>query len=102
MREISISQLLGKRVVDSNGEPIGRIHEIRVERGDESCPVEEYLVGKRAILQRLATWAVPSHIGRMIESRIAKGFGIPWDQMDLTDPEHPRTTVRKEELSRVR
>jgi sporulation protein YlmC with PRC-barrel domain len=102
MKEITISELLGKRVVDSEGQRIGRIHEVRVERGDESCPVKEYLVGKRAILQRLATWAVPAHIGGMIESRIAKGFGIRWDQMDLSDPEHPRTTVPKKELSRTR
>jgi sporulation protein YlmC with PRC-barrel domain len=102
MKEISISELLGKRVVDSEGQPVGRIHEIRVERGDEFCPVEAYIVGKRAVLQRLASWAVPSHIGQMIESRIAKGFGIAWNQMDLSDPEHPRTTVPKKDLSRAR
>ena len=73
-----------------------------MQRGDESCPVEAYLVGTRALMQRLATWAVPAHIGRMIESRLAKGFGIRWDQMDLSDPEHPRTTVPKKELSRAR
>ena len=102
MKEISISELLGKRVVDSEGQRIGRIHEVRVQRGDEFCPVEEYLVGKRAMLQRLATWAVPAGIAGMLESRFAKGFGIRWDQMDLSDPDHPRTTVRKEELSRAR
>ena len=102
MREITIAELLGKRVVDSEGQGVGRIHELRVERGDEFCPVEEYRVGKRALLRRLAAWAVPSGIGRRIESRFGKGFGIPWDQMDLSDPEHPRTTVRKEELSRAR
>ena len=102
MKEISISELLGKRVVDSDGQQIGRIHEIRVQRGDEFCPVEEYIVGKRAVLQRIASWAVPSPIGQMIESRIAKGFGIRWDQLDLSDVEHPRTTVRKDELKRAR
>ncbi len=102
MKEISVEQLLDKQVVDCDGRKVGRIHDIRVDRGEESCPVEAYLVGERALLQRLASWAVPAHIGRSIQARLARPFAIPWDQMDLGDPHHPRATVRKKELHRTR
>jgi sporulation protein YlmC with PRC-barrel domain len=98
MREINVEQLIGKKVVDSDGQKVGTIHEISVERGEESCPVEAYYVGKRALLVRVAQWAVPSKASSFLQSKMLNPYRIAWDEMDLSDPEHPRTTVNKEQL----
>jgi len=102
MMEIHVEKLVGRRVVDSAGNRIGRIHEIRAERGGQSCAVESYLVGTGALIGRLAQWAVPARFGTLIRSKLTRPFSIPWDQMDLGDPLHPRTTVTKEQLRRSR
>jgi sporulation protein YlmC with PRC-barrel domain len=97
MKEINVELLLGKKVVDSDGKKVGRIHEISVERGEESCPVEAYYVGGRAILVRMARWAVPRASG-FLESRLLHPYRIAWNELDLSDPDHPRATVTKDQL----
>jgi len=101
MKEVHVERLLGKRVVDSEGRNIGRIHEIQAERGETVCTVESFHVGNKALVERLANWAVPARFGRVIQSKLARPFSIPWDQMDLSDPEHPRTTVPRGDLRRA-
>jgi len=101
MKEVHVEHLLGRRVVDSEGRSVGRIHEIVAERGHSACSVESFHVGKRALVERLANWAVPARFGRVIQSRLTRPFSIPWEQLDLSDPAHPRTTVPKKELRRA-
>lgn len=98
MKEINVELLIGRKVVDSDGKKVGRIEEISAERGDESCAVEAYYVGTRALLVRIAQWAAPSGASGYIESKMLRPFRIPWDQMDLSDPERPRTTVSRDQL----
>jgi sporulation protein YlmC with PRC-barrel domain len=102
MKEIAVEKLVGRKVVDSDGRELGRIHEIRAERGEESCAVEAYYVGGRALILRVAQWAVPSSIGSKLESKLLNPFRIAWDEMDLSDPQHPRTTVARDQLRRAR
>ena len=52
--EINVELLLGTKVRDVDGENIGRIEEFRVERDDNSCVVEAYLIGASAVIQRPA------------------------------------------------
>jgi sporulation protein YlmC with PRC-barrel domain len=101
MKEVHVEHLLGRRVVDSEGRRIGRIHEIQAERGDKSCTVESFHVGNKALIERLAKWAVPARFGELIQSKLARPYSIPWEQMDLGDPLHPRTTVPRKELRRA-
>lgn len=98
MKEINVELLIGTEVVDSEGKTVGTIHEIVVERGEESCPVEAYYVGTRALLVRIAQWAVPGGAKSYLESKMLRPFRIGWDEMDLSDPEHPRTTASKDQL----
>jgi sporulation protein YlmC with PRC-barrel domain len=102
VKEISVEKLIGRKVVDSEGRQIGRIHEIRAERGEDSCAVEAYYVGGRAMILRIAQWAVPANVGSALESKLLNPFRIGWDQMDLSDPGNPRTTVTREKLRRTR
>ena len=102
MKEIAVEKLIGRQVVDSEGRKLGRIHEIRAQRGEESCPVEAYYVGGRAMILRIAQWAVPSSIGVNLRSKLLNPFRIAWDELDLSDPEHPRATVGRDKLRRTR
>jgi len=102
MRRIQLFEILGRRVIDSEGETIGHLEEIEAEQGSESCLIQAYLVEHRKMLDRLSTWALTSSMQKALSRRSAsKPFRIPWHQMDLSDPRHPRTLIPKSELHRT-
>lgn len=103
MREIHLYEILGRKVCDANGEYAGCLEEIEVERGDEVCPVKSYLVEHRGLMSRITAWALADSLQKAIPvSEDSLPYRVPWDQMDLSDPEHPRITVAKSELRRAR
>ena len=97
--EINVELLLGTKVRDVDGEEIGRIEEFRVERDDKSCVVEAYLIGASAVIQRLSAWTLVRPIERFLNTRkIYTVYRIPWQDMDLSDPAHPRLRTAKRDL----
>jgi hypothetical protein len=55
--------------------------------------ITEFLVGSTALLERLAV-----HLrGR----RKGKGYRVPWDKLDLTDPARPKLKCTVDELARL-
>jgi hypothetical protein len=97
--EINVELLLGTKVRDVDGETIGRIEEFRVERDDNSCVVEAYLIGASAVIQRLSAWTLVRPIERLLNARrIYIVYRIPWQDMDLSDPAHPRLRTAKRDL----
>ena len=54
--ELHVELLLGEKVFAMNGLPIGRLEEIRTEINKGHCFVSEFLVGKYAVLERLAAF----------------------------------------------
>ena len=98
-QEIHLELLLGKRVFALNGRSIGRLEEVRAElnaRG--SCFVTEFLVGSYAFLERLAAWRMGRAIMRTLHLRRSEGYRVRWEQLDLSDPRHPRLLCEIEEL----
>jgi hypothetical protein len=91
-REIHLELLLGKRVRDISGRAAGRIEEVLADRVDLDCIVREFHLGSGALLERLS-----SPILRVLGRR-PKGRRVPWDKLDLTDPDHPRLTCGRDEL----
>jgi sporulation protein YlmC with PRC-barrel domain len=85
-RVVHVEQLLGRRVRDASGRVVGRIEEIRARRVGREVVVQEYLLGPQGLFARLAIsgWRAPRRRNARHRSR------IPWDQMDLVDPRHPR------------
>jgi sporulation protein YlmC with PRC-barrel domain len=79
-RHVRVESLFGRKVRDANGKVIGRIESIHAKWTGEGtdCVVEEYRVGAAALLERFGI------------SHRFKPLCIPWDQMDLSDPERPR------------
>jgi hypothetical protein len=101
-QEVQIQSLLNRRVIALNGRRIGRLEEIRIEQRGEVYVVSEYLVGTFAMFERLAAWS----IGRaMLQvSRMTckdGGYRVRWDQLDISDPTHPKLLCRTDELARM-
>jgi sporulation protein YlmC with PRC-barrel domain len=53
--EVHLELLLGKRVLDQTGKPVGRIEEVRAEQQGDEWVIQEYLVGTAALLERLSS-----------------------------------------------
>ncbi len=99
MRELQLREMLGARVVDSEGEHIGRLEEIEAERGEEHCLINFYIVEHRGLRDRISSWALTSSMRKKLsEKRKDQPYRIPWNQMDLSDPHNPRVLVPKELL----
>ena len=97
--EVHLELLLGRRVADERGRPCGRIEEvIAEERGDE-CVVREYLVGTAALVERLSAWHIGLSLLKLLGARSpGSGRRVPWDKLDLSDPERPRLLCAVDEL----
>lgn len=94
MKTVQLELLLGRKVLDPEGKKVGRILAVRAEPAGEDCVVREYLLGTAALLTRLGLSA-----RRLIGVPIRrKPLCVPWDLMDLSDPERPRLRCRVEEL----
>lgn len=101
-REVHLELLLGRAVHDANGERVGEIEEVRVDTGAGEWQVQEYITGPIGALERLASaelglWLV----GLLGGGKSPAGYRIPWQQLDLTDPRHPRVRCLKAELERA-
>lgn len=91
--EIHLELLVGRKVHDTRGRPVGRIEEVAATREDLECIVDEFHLGPHALLERLSLPVVRLFRGR--------GHGlrrVPCDRLDLSDPMHPRITCTLEEL----
>lgn len=101
-REIHLELLLGKQVRSLEGKPVGRIEEVRAEQQGDEWVIQEYLIGPAAILERLSAWTIGLGILHLLGARkIHGGFRIPWNKLDLTDPEHPRLNCSVQELQEI-
>jgi hypothetical protein len=94
--------LIGRRVVDPDGEVVGRLEEIIAEYVDDEYVVREYHVGAFAAFERLSGGMLGRGLLRLLGGKhVYDGYVVPWELMDLSDPEHPRVTVAKTELRRL-
>jgi hypothetical protein len=99
-QELHLELLLGKRVRDMTGRPIGRIEEFRADQEEGYWIVHEYLVGRYGLYERLAAWSIIRALFGG-HRRGASGYRIRWDQLDATDPAQLRLRCRREELVRT-
>ena len=103
-REVRLERLLGRKVVDAAGEVIGRLEEVIAEvrvhaRGSDHV-VREFHVGKYAMLERLGAGPLGRELVRLLGVR-HEGYAVPWEEMDLSEPERPRVRVGKSRLKRL-
>jgi hypothetical protein len=88
---VRLEDLLGRKVVASNGRRVGHIEELCVERHDGEYQVMEYRLGTGALLER---WSVARNLfGIRGRKLIAK-----WNQIDISNPERPHLTCPLAEI----
>jgi len=97
-RLLHVELLLGKKVLALNGQSVGRLEEIRAETQRGYFYVSEFLVGSYAVLERLAAWRIGRAVLRVLGAKRQEGYRIRWDQLDLSDPQHPRLLCSVDEL----
>jgi hypothetical protein len=96
---IHVEHLLGRKVRDSEGRKAGRIEEIRCQNRQGQCRVSEYLLGGGGLMERLSVPDLSLTLIRLLGSRrFSSTHRVPWNQMDLADPKHPKLRCRREEL----
>lgn len=90
--EVRLDQLVGREVLAGNNRRVGRLQEFRAEVRDGACVVTEMVIGVAGLLERLGLGV------KMILGKTGGGFVARWDQIDLSDPVHPRLTCSVADL----
>jgi sporulation protein YlmC with PRC-barrel domain len=82
--EVHLERLIGRKVHDADGKPVGRIEDVLAERVDLECVIQEYHLGPFALLERLSV-----QVTRILRGRKREPIRVRWDELDLSDVEHP-------------
>ncbi|HEX9942548.1 MAG TPA: hypothetical protein VGG03_11055 [Thermoanaerobaculia bacterium] len=97
-QKVRLELLLGKLVRDPEGAKAGRILSVRAERQGDECLIREYHLGAAALMARLGIsalrlmgWPIPK-----------KPLAVPWDLLDLSDPDRPLLRCSLSELKSKR
>ena len=99
-REVHLELLVGRTVRDLNDKRVGPLEEVRAEERGDEWVVKEYLVGASALIERLSAGSVGSGILKLIGKNLFPGYRVPWNKMDLSDPQRPRLTCAVDELEK--
>ena len=100
--QVHLELLVGRRVHDSSGRRLGRIEEVRAQQRGEDWVITEYLLGGGAMLERLSALHLGHAFLRLLGAYSgAPEYAVRWDQMDLSDPEHPKLHCPREELKQI-
>ena len=90
--ELRLDRLLGRRVLSGNNRSVGRLEEFRAEMRGRDCVITAYVIGVAGLFERLGVGA------KLLIGRRGGGYLARWDQLDISDPDHPRLTCPVEEL----
>jgi hypothetical protein len=93
--EFYLDELLGRMLLARNNRPVGRIEEFQAEQRGDHFHIVQFLIGSAGLMSRL-------DVG--VKALFGKGGGgkiVQWDQVDISDPVHPRLTCSVEELKPI-
>ena len=94
-RVLPVDRLIGRPVVDRDGQPAGRIQELRIERRNGEWVVVEYVLGVGGLLERL-------NVGlKLLLGSRTKRHTAPAERIDVSDPDAPRLICRRDDLREV-
>jgi len=101
--DVHVELLLGTKVRDTDGNIVGRIEELRVDREDNSCRVESYLIGASALIERLSAWTLIRPVARALHAhKLYQVYDVRWQDMDLSDPARPKLRIARSDLRHVK
>ena len=101
-KRVYLEGLLGRKVIDLDGNNVGRIEEFRCEERDGETVITHFLLGRQGLIERLSIPGLA--YSALLPFGARKGqvtHKIPWDKMDLSDPKHPKLQGRKEEVEEI-
>jgi sporulation protein YlmC with PRC-barrel domain len=81
---VRLDDLLGRTVRDAQGRSVGRIYDMRGEQRAGELVIVEYHLGTGALLERIGL-----SLKSLVGMHRPEPSTVPWDQMDISDPEHP-------------
>jgi hypothetical protein len=94
-QDIRLDRLIGRKVLTANNRSLGRLEECRAEQRGNRWFVTEWMIGTAGLLERLGLGV------RMILGMHSRSSYVArWDQLDLTNPDHPRLTCSVDELKK--
>lgn len=97
--DVHIELLVGTKVRDADGHVVGRIEEFRVERDENSCRIESYLIGASGLIERLNASTLVRPIARALHARkLYQLYDVRWQDMDLSDPKKPMLRIGMKDL----
>ncbi len=97
---VRLDRLVGRTVLTANNRKLGRLEEFRAQRRGTAWVIEEYVIGRIGLLERLGTGA-RLILGIARAGGRTGGFVARWDQLDLSNPERPRLTCAVDDLRRA-
>jgi sporulation protein YlmC with PRC-barrel domain len=89
-----MDRLVGRPVVDRNGESIGRIHELRADVNGDDWTITHFVVGVGGLLERLGVAL------KLIVGGSTSPYVVPVDQVELSNPKQARVRCARSELRR--
>lgn len=98
-REARVEELIGRKLCDVDGRKVGRIEELVAEQRGTDLVVIEVHVGPGALLERIIDLATLVPHSSALQRQLRRARRVHWHQLDLSDPDRPRTTIRREELT---
>ncbi|HUJ13879.1 MAG TPA: hypothetical protein VL284_08845 [Thermoanaerobaculia bacterium] len=98
MATAHVEQLSGRRVWDADGKVVGRIGAIVARRRGRDYFVDEFHLGPAALMERFGI-STARIVGWKRHHR--EPLRVPWQQLDLSDPDHPRLRCTREELMKM-
>ena len=93
--ELRLDCLIGRVVYSQTDHRVGRLEEVHAKVHGKGCVITEYLLGSAGLSERLGV-----SFG-LLFGRRGGGYLARWDQIDLSDPDHPRLTCPLEQLKRA-
>lgn len=99
MNVIHVETIVGTEVRDVTGKVAGRLEEVHADwRGDE-CIVTHYVLASKKTRRGVSLTNAIHFVLRLLGAEKSGGsIVVPWDKLDLSDPEKPRLNCRAEEL----
>jgi len=93
-RLLPLDRLVGRRVVDRDGQKAGRIHEVRVQVIGLDWVMTHYVIGVAGLMERLGVGV------KLLVGGSTSPYVVPVDQIDFSDPKQARLRCTRTELHR--
>ena len=98
MNTVNAEHIFEHVILDLQGNKVGHVQEMVTESEGDEQVVTEYHTGGFGFFEHLSAVAVGKWVYKLFRKH-AQGYVIRWDQLDISDPEHPRLTCPRSEIA---